>query len=74
MTAKERAEAEVRRAWEAFGDGTQNHWDTYAVCWEHLEKRRITLRKIQAIAWEVTGTQPNVVAMRRSTWLGMRVR
>jgi hypothetical protein len=48
-------------------------WETYGTAFDHMEARHIRLTDIIEIAGRVAGIEEDVIRMRRSQVLGMRV-
>ena len=67
---KDGTEIEIAAAFRALGV-SQSKWSVYAVAFDAMKQRKVTLKDIQRIALREAGIKPGVVDGRRADWLAM---
>ena len=68
---KEGTEIEIAAAFRSLLGKRESVWPAYAVAFNAMKQRRVSLKDIQRIALREAGIKPGVVDGRRAGWLAM---
>ena len=68
---KDGTEIEIAEAFRSLLGVRESVWPVYAVAFNAMNKRKVSLKDIQRIALREAGIKPGVVDGRRASWLSM---